>query len=137
MSSIRGIRNNNPFNIRKGNTWLGERPNQKDPAFEEFESIEYGIRAGLKLMRNHISGFNGSRPKCQTLYKLIYRWAPPVENDTEAYLKTVCKLTGYSPFQLLRQEDGKTLRAIGWAMVQVECGVELPIEKFETAWAML
>ena len=30
----RGIRNNNPLNIRKGNNWQGERHPQTDPAFE-------------------------------------------------------------------------------------------------------
>lgn len=137
MKQPRGIRNNNPLNIRKGSTWVGERPVQTDREFEEFLSMEFGLRAGLKLIRNHVSGFNGSRPKCSTLYKLIYRWAPPSENDTEAYLKTVCRLTGFSPFTMLKADDGKTLRAVAWAMVQVECGVELPIEKFETAWCML
>ena len=42
----RGIRNNNPLNIRIGNQWLGERANPNDPAFEQFVAMEYGIRAG-------------------------------------------------------------------------------------------
>jgi hypothetical protein len=40
----RGIRNNNPLNIRIGNTWLGERPEPTDHDFEEFVSMEYGLR---------------------------------------------------------------------------------------------
>ena len=71
MKEIRGIRNNNPLNIRKGNSWKGERPKQTDDQFEEFVSMEYGLRAGFKLMRNHITGFKGTRPKMNTIQKLI------------------------------------------------------------------
>ena len=38
----RGIRNNNPLNIRIGNQWLGERPCPNDPSFEQFVSMECG-----------------------------------------------------------------------------------------------
>ena len=38
MALPRGIRNNNPLNIRKGCNWKGERHPQTDKAFEEFES---------------------------------------------------------------------------------------------------
>ena len=85
----RGIRNNNPLNIRKGNNWKGERPNQTDPAFEEFESMEYGIRAAIKLIRNKIQGKGkGHRPLC-TIRTLVSSWAPPCENKTEAYIRFV------------------------------------------------
>ena len=50
----RGIRNNNPLNIRIGNQWLGERANPNDPAFEQFVAMEYGIRAGFVLLRRYI-----------------------------------------------------------------------------------
>lgn len=42
----RGIRNNNPLNIKIGNDWKGEVPNT-DGTFEQFESMEYGLRAEL------------------------------------------------------------------------------------------
>ena len=43
----RGIRNNNPLNIRKGNNWKGERPNQTDKAFEEFETMQMEDRKSV------------------------------------------------------------------------------------------
>ena len=93
-ASIRGIRNNNPFNIRKGSTWKGERPNHSDPAFEEFTSMEMGIRAGLKLKRNHVTGFDGKRKPMNSIAKLIAVWAPPTENNTVEYVRTVSRLSG-------------------------------------------
>ncbi len=133
----RGIRNNNPFNIRKGNTWQGERPVQTDMSFEEFKSMEYGIRAGLKLMRNQISGFNGSRPKCSNLYKLIHTWAPPTENDTFEYIKAVVDMTGINAFARLHPDDKQQMISIAMAITKVECGISIDRQKFESAWSLL
>lgn len=133
----RGIRNNNPLNIRKGNNWKGERPNQTDKAFEEFQSMEYGIRAALKLMRNHITGYNGSRKKADTLRKLIAVWAPPTENATTKYCDLVSKETGIAPTRLLHATDKADLLAICRAMAFVECGVWLDKELFESAWNLM
>lgn len=133
----RGIRNNNPLNIRKGSTWQGERPNQTDKSFEEFVSMEYGIRAALKLMRNHIQGFSGARKPANTIRKLIYVWAPPTENNSQAYLDTVCQHTGLTPSHIIHINDKADLLAICRAMAFVECGVWLDKELFESAWCLL
>lgn len=133
----RGIRNNNPLNIRKGSNWKGERPKQTDKAFEEFESMEYGIRAALKLIRNHISGFGGKRIPANTLKKLITVWAPPTENHTQSYIETVCKHTGLLPSQVLHVGDRKNIVAICRAMAFVECGVWLDEELFDSAWDLM
>ena len=55
----RGIRNNNPLNIRKGNTWKGEKSVLTDNAFEEFEYMTYGLRAGFIILMKYMSGYNG------------------------------------------------------------------------------
>lgn len=99
--------------------------------------MEYGIRAALKLMRNHISGFNGSRKPANTLRKLINVWAPPTENATLKYLDFVSGRTGVLPSQILHIQDKKNLLAICRAMAFVECGVWLDEEKFESAWSLL
>lgn len=80
----RGQRNKNPFNIRysKRNDWQGKVADvlKEDKEFEEFISIDYGIRAGIILLRNYInSGTNTAR-------KIITRFAPSSENDTQSYL---------------------------------------------------
>lgn len=133
----RGIRNNNPLNIRKGSSWKGERPIQTDQAFEEFVSMEWGIRAGIKLIRNHITGFNGKRPPANTIKKLISVWAPAKENKTEAYIRTVCQQTAIGRNDLLHANDRRSIIAIARAMAYVECGVWLEPELFESAYDLL
>lgn len=137
MKEIRGIRNNNPMNIRKGNSWKGERPVQQDVDFEEFVSMEYGLRAGFKLMRNHITGFKGTRPKMNTIQKLIGVWAPRTENATDRYVRVVCQRTGYSPQQIIDPTNSVMMIAIAQAMVYVECGVEISKDYYYSAWALL
>lgn len=137
MSVPRGIRNNNPLNIRKGNNWKGERKVQTDKAFEEFETLQYGLRAGLKLIRNQISGFNGSRPKFNTIGKLIKVWAPPSENQTLRYMDFVCQAVGKQPFDIIREDDQKLICDIARAMAFVECGQWIDIDQFESAWFLI
>ena len=52
----RGLRNNNPGNIRNSNSvkWQSEvdAANKKDFTFEEFKDRASGYRALLKLLRN-------------------------------------------------------------------------------------
>ncbi len=47
----RGIRNNNPGNIRIGKTrWQGQKPVQSDGSFVEFETPAAGLRALMKVL---------------------------------------------------------------------------------------
>lgn len=93
MSNItRGVRNKNPFNIRfSNNSWLGKiKTNKKDFDYEEFREIDYGIRAGVNLLRTYIHrGYN-------TTYKILHRYAPASENDTSKYIEFVCSYTHLS-----------------------------------------
>ena len=53
-SSVRGIRINNPLNIRiAGNPWKGKVTPSRDNAFETFKAPEWGFRAGAILLRNY------------------------------------------------------------------------------------
>lgn len=133
----RGIRNNNPLNIRKGNNWYGERHPQVDRDFEEFESMELGIRAAFVLMRNYITGYNGRSTKFNTIRKIVRRWAPPIENATQKYIDFVVKSTGIDQNQVVWFSDRKAMITICRAMAFVECGKWIDIEKFETAYDML
>lgn len=137
MSEPRGIRNNNPLNIRKGNNWKGERPNQTDRAFEEFESMQWGIRAAFRLMRNHIKGYNGTRPRMNTLKKLIAVWAPPSENATNRYVDFVSASAGLLPSDIIDPDDRKMMCKIARAMAFVENGQWLDMALFESAWDLL
>lgn len=84
----RGIRNNNPFNIRflKSNKWIGIDNGlpQDERGFCRFTSIEYGLRAGVVLLRNYIEKKN-----LTDVESIIKRFAPPSENATYRYLRYV------------------------------------------------
>lgn len=81
----RGIRNNNPFNIKKSHhDWLGKKQDGADPTFEQFDTLELGVRAGLKLLTTYINrGYD-------TPEKIIKRFAPTSENNTENYIDFIC-----------------------------------------------
>lgn len=85
----RGIRNNNPGNIRRTNIrWQGQAPVQTDDAYIQFTEAKYGLRALARLLTNYqASGF-------RTIRTIINRFAPPVENRTSDYVTHVCKLMG-------------------------------------------
>jgi hypothetical protein len=80
----RGIRNNNPGNIRHGADWQGMSPHQDDPDFVTFLSPPWGIRAIVRILRSY------QARGIKTIGAAIDRWAPPNENDTEAYTRSVC-----------------------------------------------
>lgn len=132
----RGLRNNNPLNIRKGSSWQGERRPQKDPTFEEFISMEYGIRAAFKLMINHITGFAGTRKRMNTLTLLISVWAPPTENATNKYIDFVATSAGILPSMIIDYTNEALMCKIARAMAYVECGRWLDESLFHSAWAL-
>lgn len=113
----RGIRNNNPLNIRIGNTWLGEVPRPTDKAFEQFVQMEYGIRAAFVILRRYIRRYNR-----RTITDIVSAWAPSNENNTKAYIETVSRLTGIPADREIKYEDMDTMVKLVDAMIQVECG---------------
>ena len=133
----RGIRNNNPLNIRKGNNWKGERHPQTDTAFEEFETMEMGIRAGFKLLRNYITGYGGKTKPINTIFKIINRWAPMTENATSRYIDFVSKDTLIHPHAVIKFEDRKTMCALVNAMIFVECGQRVSRDVIQSAYDLV
>ena len=108
----RGIRNNNPLNIRhaKQNRWRGLRKEQTDKSFCQFTEMKWGLRAAIRLMENYI------RRGAQTPRQIISRWAPPSENNTSGYITQACQRAGLDPdFPVLFWADSKKLlRAMCW-----------------------
>ena len=87
MMAARGLRNNNPGNIRLSRTvWQGEIRPSRDRSFCQFRTMAYGYRALIKLLQNYRRN-NG----CRTIADFINRWAPPVENNTSGYISRVCR----------------------------------------------
>ncbi|MBF2709249.1 structural protein [Flavobacterium soyangense] len=120
MSNLsRGIRNNNPGNLISTNIqWLGKIPLSKntDGKFEQFETIELGIRAMFKDLINDINkGKN-------TVRKLITEYAPPNENNTGKYIKDVCSSIGVTPDQIITSVNYSFLLMLGKAIIKKENG---------------
>lgn len=120
----RGIRNNNPGNLRfvASNNWVGKIPyvdnTDADKAFEQFTKIKYGIRAMLRVVINNIDKGN------DTITKLITRYAPPVENDTKAYIQGVSRAVGLEPDEKIKNVDAVFLITIAKAIIKHEVGKE-------------
>lgn len=137
MALPRGIRNNNPLNIRKGNDWKGERHPQSDRQFEEFLTLELGIRAALVLVRNYMSGYNGKTPKFNTIAKIIRRWAPPTENATDRYINFVADAVSTPKDLPLSFGNRALICDILRAMAFVECGQWIDPVYFQNAYDLL
>ncbi len=88
----RGLRNNNPGNLVQSKlAWTGKVSNPTDSRFEQFTSQYYGTRALVKnLLDYRKKGFS-------TVQGIINRWAPPVENNTSAYVKGVAAALRVAP----------------------------------------
>ena len=89
----RGLSNCNPGNIRQSKVrYKGEVQPSRDPAFKQFESLAWGYRAVFVLLHTY-----RVRHGLRTVRGMISRWAPPVENHTEAYIRAVAADTGIDP----------------------------------------
>lgn len=129
----RGIRNHNPLNIRKGCNWLGEATNPTDTAFEVFQADVYGLRAAFCIVRTYIK-----KHHCNTLRKIITRWAPPQDhNDTAAYIATVTEHSGINPDITLAFEDSTRICALIKAMCLVESQYTPSDRLLSTAYYMV
>ncbi len=120
--SARGIRNHNPGNLRESpgdkTLWRGERANDDDPVFEEFEHPVYGIRALAKVLLNYQGLY-----RLNTIQDMITRWAPPHENDTLAYIKHMCQETGFgAEDEVHLMEDRKVFAILVAAIIEHENG---------------
>ncbi|OXA95983.1 hypothetical protein B0A75_18125 [Flavobacterium oncorhynchi] len=117
--NVRGLRNNNPGNLIRTNiAWQGKIPHGTNPdkQFEQFENVYYGLRAMLKDLINDINkGKN-------TVKSLISEYAPPSENDTNAYINSVARTLGVSPTQKLTEINASFLLKLVRAILKVELG---------------
>lgn len=85
--SARGIRNNNPANIRLGCNWKGLAEKQTDKEFCQFTTMTWGVRALLVTLRTYVI-----KHHLHTIRAIITRWAPPSDgNNTEKYIEFIEK----------------------------------------------
>lgn len=127
----RGLRNNNPGNIRHNkDDFQGEVRPSRDSAFKQFQSLAYGYRAMFVMLGTYLSrGHN-------TIMKIITNWAPPNENNTEAYIRSVEKLSGVKRDKVLTSNGGLDYIKIVAAMSQVENGEPADLLDVEEGFRM-
>lgn len=126
----RGIRNNNPGNIRKSQIdWIGEIDGS-DESFETFDTMENGIRALGKLILNYDKKYG-----LRTIQGIIDRWAPPTENNTDAYVAAVAARVGVSASTELDLRNQHTLSKLVYAIICHENG-EAAAAQFVSANAL-
>lgn len=118
-NSPRGIRNYNPGNIRhvQGTRWQGMSANQNDTAFVQFTGPQWGIRALARTLITY-----QDKHGLRTIRQVIGRWAPPNENNTEAYIRQVATRVGVSPDGRIDVYDYSTMRALAEAIIRHENG---------------
>lgn len=113
----RGLRNNNPGNIRYGKFAQAQGAVGKDSGgFAVFQSAEDGLRAMGELLRSY------ARRGLNTVRGVLNRWAPPSENDTGAYVGAVSKRLGVTEDQALDMSDPKVIAGLTAEITRHENG---------------
>ena len=130
MKISRGLRNNNPLNIRRNATkWKGLAAVQSDKEFFMFTEACWGYRAAFITLRNY-----RLRHGLKSLRQWISRWAPPVENDTEAYIRFVSSKTGIDAGKEVRLNDPDEMMAVVSAMSYIENGIPANEQDVVRGW---
>ena len=123
----RGLRNNNPLNIRwtpGTRPWQGQKSN--DGQFVIFETMEDGYRAAFRVLDSYNKKHN-----IYSVREIIYRWAPPQDhNNTRAYIERVCKEaclreTDQIVVDSWIEESRDDAMWLVWAMAKLENGDKL------------
>lgn len=125
----RGIRNNNPLNIRIGNAWKGEVENPTDKSFEQFVSMFFGLRAGFILLRRYLVYY-----RLTTILDIIGRWAPASENNTIAYAQYIATQLNMSLMDEIDWTNRHLMCRLVDAMVMVECGQHIDMKEIKRAY---
>jgi hypothetical protein len=126
----RGLRNNNPLNIRHNADVFQGEIKGTDKSFKTFSSMPYGYRAAFVTLATYLSrGWN-------TIERIISHWAPLIENNTEGYIKNVEKWSGIPRGKELSAADGADYILIVAAMSFVENGKNADINQVKAGFQL-
>lgn len=122
--TTRGIRNFNPGNIERGAKWQGlsekheMTPEQRrEKRFCVFRAPEWGIRAIVKIIYTYERKYS-----IDTVQGVINRWAPPIENDTQAYIAHVAESMNVLPQEPLNLTNTLVMLRLVRAIIKHENG---------------
>lgn len=128
----RGLRNNNPGNIRKNSDlFQGEVTPGKDRDFKQFKTMAYGYRAMFKILSNYYRKYH-----LTTIRQIVGRWAPENENNTNAYIKAVSDYAGIPADDLISFDREQMIRIVA-GMSKVENGREAVMSDVVAGWNLL
>ena len=128
----RGLRNNNPGNIRRSKVrYKGEVPPSRAPEFKEFSSMAYGYRAMFVLLDTYRSRYG-----LDTIRKMLNRYAPPTENFTNGYVRFVADYSGVMPDEVIDTRAQRDMVPIVAAMSKIENGVAANRADVEEGWRL-
>ena len=129
----RGLRNNNPGNIRlDGVHWKGEVEPSQDREFKQFETMAWGYRAMFQCLNTYYRKYG-----LDTIRKMISRWAPPDDgNHTGNYVKAVSERSGVPADGRITTTNRDVMIPIVAAMSRVENGVEAKMTDVEAGWKL-
>lgn len=129
----RGLRNCNPGNIRiNSDLFQGEIRPSKDKSFKQFETMAYGYRSVFRILSNYRKNYG-----LDTIRKMIGRWAPENENDTDAYIKAVSDYAGIPADDTINIADREQMIRIVAGMSKVENGREANMSDVIAGWNLL
>lgn len=118
IKQTRGERNNNPGNLDRNQTkWLGMAQAQPDSRFITFTEPKMGIRALAKTLLTYYHLHH-----LDTVGKIINRWAPTNENDTNSYVNAVADALSVEPDSVINVESPMTLELLVRAIIKHENG---------------
>lgn len=128
----RGLRNNNPGNIRRSSArYKGEVHPSRDKEFKEFQSMAYGYRAMFVLLDTYRKRYG-----LNTIRTMLMRYAPPTENYTTSYIEFVVRHTGIGADTPLNTRHMRDMIPVVAAMSEIENGVAANITEVEQGWRL-
>lgn len=128
----RGLRNNNPGNIRKNNiVYQGEVVPSNDEAFKQFTTMAYGYRAMFTVLYTYQKKYGIS-----TIADAIIRYAPSIENHTAAYIDAVSEWSGVPATSHITTTNADVMVPIVAAMSRVENGIPAVMSDVEAGWKL-
>jgi hypothetical protein len=128
----RGLRNNNPGNIRRSSArYKGEVHPSRDEEFKEFQSMAYGYRAMFVLLDTYRKRYG-----LNTIRTMLMRYAPPTENYTTGYIEFVVRHTGIGANTPLNTRHMRDMIPVVAAMSEIENGVAANLNEVEQGWRL-
>lgn len=128
----RGLRNNNPGNIRKNNIrYEGEVFPSQDAHFKQFVDMTHGYRAMFVILYTYQKKYG-----LMNLEQFVMRYAPPSENNSNQYVKNVSKWSGHSSRAHLNTRTKSDMMPLVAAMSKMENGVEADSVALLKGWEL-